>query len=111
MDDWKFAFQVLHTLLTGGIGFYVYMTNKDKVTNKRISDLEQDLDGKLDRHAERIAKVETRADSAPTHGDLEKIHEKINSVNSCAHRMEGQLDGVKNLVQVMHESLMRDYKK
>lgn len=102
----KFGFQVLQFLLTGGIGIYVYMTNKDKVTNDRITDLEKDIDKKSDDHGERIAKLEARVEKAPTHDDLAKLHEKINEVSACVNRLEGEFIGASRTLQLIHETLM-----
>ena len=87
LEIFKFGFQVLQFLLTGGIGVYVYLTNKDKVTNDRISRLEDDIDTKLDVQGERIAKLEANAEKAPTHNDLASIHEKINGVSDDVANM------------------------
>jgi hypothetical protein len=106
MEEWKFAFQVLQFLLTGSIGVYVYMSNKDKVTNDRISKLEDDIDAKFDGHVERIAKLEARAEKAPTHKDMAELHEKVNQVSACVNRLEGEFTGANRTLQLIHETLM-----
>lgn len=111
MEALKFGFQVLQFLLTGGIGIYVYLTNKNKVTNDRISKLENDIDEKLDGHVERIAKIEARAEKAPTHKDMAEIHEKINQVSACVNRLEGELSGWTRTLQLIHETLMEQARK
>lgn len=106
MEVVKFGFQVLQFLLTGGLAFYVYMSNKDKVTNDRITVLEKDIDVKLDEHSERIAKVEVSAEKSPTHDDLSKLHEKINEVAGGMRRLEGELAGMTRTLQLIHETMM-----
>lgn len=106
MAEWEFAFQVLQFLLTGGIGVYVYMSGKDTVTNGRISKLEEDIDSKINSQGERIAKIEARAEKAPTHDDLARLYEKINKQSECLHRLEGEFEGVKRTLQLIHETLM-----
>lgn len=97
----KFLFQILQFLLTGGIGIYVYLTAKNRVTNERISVLENDLDTKLDSHGERIASLEASAKGAPTHNDLSAIHEKINKVGGDVREMAGALRGVNDNLQLL----------
>lgn len=111
IEFFKFGFQVLQFLLTGGIGIYVYLTNKNKVTNDRISKLEGDIDEKLDSHVERIAKIEARAEKAPTHKDMAEIHEKINQVSACVNRLEGEFSGATRTLQLIHETLMEQARK
>ena len=107
MEVIKFGFQVIQFLLTGGVMVYVYLVNKDKVTNDRIERLEDDLDEKLDGQGERIAKLETRADGQPTHEDLSKLHEKINTVSKDISNLSGQFIGVNTLLQTIHRHLMK----
>ncbi len=107
MELMNFGFQVLQFLMTGGVGIYVYLSNKDKVTNDRIGKLEDDLDVRLDGQGERIAKLETRSENSPTHDDLGKIHEKINGLRADVGDLSGQFKGVSNLLQTIHEHLLK----
>lgn len=102
----KFLFQVLTFLMTGGIGIYVYLSNKDKVTNDRIGKLEEDLDAKMDGHIERIVALETRAQTSVTHNDLAEIHEKINKIGSDISSLSGKFTGVSNLLDTLHHYLL-----
>ncbi len=106
MERWDFALKVLQFLLWAGTSFYVYMSNKDKVTNDRITELEKEIDSKSDDHSERIAKLEARAEKSPTHKDMAEIHEKINQVSACVSRLEGEFTGANRTLQLIHETLM-----
>ncbi len=108
IEEWKFAFQVLQFLATGAIGIYVYMSNKNKVTNDRITEFQKDVDGKIDNHSERLAKVEVRAKKSPTHDDLSKLHEKINEVSTCMNRMEGESKVTRRILNLIHETMMSE---
>ena len=107
----KFLFQVLTFLMTGGIGIYVYLSNKDKVTNDRIGKLEDDLDAKLDTHIERIVALETKAESSLTHNDLADIHEKINKIDTDISSLSGEFSGVRNLLNTLHHYLLNGGKQ
>lgn len=106
----KLGFQILQFLITLALGFYVHLTNKDKVTNDRISQIETDIIDKVEAHAERITKVETILEQAPTHSDMAYIHEKINQVSACVKRLEGDFSGAKHTLDLIHEFLMRGRK-
>lgn len=103
----KLLFQVLQFLITGGIGIYVYLATKNRVTNERINALQSDLDNKIDGHGERIAHLEAQAEGAPTHDDLSRLHEKINKVAEGVSNLGGQFKGVENLLNTIHEHLLR----
>ena len=107
IEDLKFGFQVLQFLMTGGVAFYVYMSNKDKVTNERITRLEDEVDSNIKTHSERISRLEVLIDQTPTHEDLSDIHGKVNQVSDCVSRLEGQFSGAKHTLDLIHEFLMK----
>lgn len=89
--EWvKLGFQVLQFLLTGGVGFYVYLSNKDKVTNDRIGKLEEDIDDKFKTYGERIAKLETASENAPDHKDISKVYDSINALAATVNQLVGE---------------------
>jgi hypothetical protein len=101
-----FWVQLAQFLMMCGIGFYVYISNKDRVTNGRIGKLEKDLDRKLDGHIERIVAVETRSEAALTSTDLNGIHEKINKIGNDINLLSGEFSGVRNLLNTLHTFLL-----
>ena len=101
LDEAKFWFQVANTVITALIGAYVYLTNRHRVTNERITVLEREVDARLDNHTERLATMESRLASAPTHQDLEKVHEKLNRVAEDTSRMSGELKGVNDTLRLI----------
>jgi len=94
MESAKFVFQIAQFVLTCGVGFYVYMSNKDKVTNVRIDKLEEDLSEKHEDHGERLASLEAGEKNAIKHSDLSHIHNRINEVDTKVSTLSGKLDGV-----------------
>ena len=98
----KFLFQVMTFLLTGGIGIYVYISNKDKVTNDRIGKLEDDIDDKLDIYSERIAKLE----AGPSKDDIKELHQKVNGVSDGVSALRGEFSATQRILQLIHETLM-----
>lgn len=77
-------------LLTWGVALYMYLANKNKVTNERITRLEDDFDVKFDAHADRLARLEEATERAPSHEDLGKLHEKVNTVAQTMHQLVGE---------------------
>lgn len=102
LDTAKFLLQMLEFLVVGACSVYVYIANKNRVTNERITEMETALEDKLDGHGERIAVLETRADSGPSHGDLSSIHDRITGVGNQVSDIGGRLAGIEsNLRQIM----------
>lgn len=97
----KFLFQVLTFLMTASVGVYVYLSNKDKVTNDRIGKLEEDLDKKLDGHGERIAKLEASSESAPNHADIAKVYDSLNTLAATVNQLVGENRGQSDTLKLI----------
>lgn len=106
IETLKFGFQVLQFLATGAIGVYVYISNKNRVTNDRITGLENDLDARLDGQNERVAKFEEALQHAPTHADLSGLHKRITEVGGDVKLLRGEFKGSKHTLDLIHEHLM-----
>ena len=118
MELAKLAFQIGQFLLTGGVGFYVYMSNKNKVTNDRISALEMGLDTRLDDHASRIARLEEAAKHAPTHTDLSAIYtemkasrqaqaDQMATMREDLRQLRGEFAGASKNIDLITEYLLK----
>ncbi len=94
-------------LLTWGLGFYMHIVSKNKVTNDRITKLESDFDLRMDGQGERIAALEMQLKVAPTHEDLGKLHEKVNRVAESSSRIEGLLEGVAGSVRAIQGEITK----
>lgn len=108
MEMAKLAFQIGQFALTAGVGFYVYMSNKDKVTNDRISKMEDALDSRLDDHATRIARLEEAARHAPTHNDLAKIYTELNATRQSVDMVKGEVAGIRTNTTLITEHLLKN---
>lgn len=111
MEKLDFALKLLQFLLWAGTSFYVYMSNKNKVTNDRIAELEKDVDARAQEHGQRIARLEQRVKTSPTHDDLSKLHEKINEVSACVNRLEGEFSGASHTLALIHDYLLNGGRK
>lgn len=109
----------LGTLL--GFG-WMYMANRDKVTNGRITKLQDDLDTKLDVHAnrltrleaisaqdisERVATLEQHATDAPKHSDLARLHARIDEVAGAIKHLQGESTTQTRILNLVYESLIK----
>ncbi|MEX3614742.1 MAG: DUF2730 family protein [Burkholderia gladioli] len=97
---------IIQFVFTAGIGFYVYISNQDKVTNDRITVLESDVDTRIDQHSERIARLEEAVDHFPTHEDLGELHTRINDVAKGVNTLTGEVKGIQNTLTLIHQYLL-----
>lgn len=92
-DDLVLAMGICNFVLTWGVALYMYMTNKTKATNARIGKLEEDLSSDIREHSERLTHLETIAESAPTHGDIGKVYESLNTLAATVNQLVGENRG------------------
>lgn len=97
---------IANFVLTWGLAFYMHLVNKGKVTEDRITRLEQDLDIKLDGQSERLARLEQDARHAPSHDDLKRIHSRIDDVNERIGTLQGEFSGASRTLNLIHEYLL-----
>jgi len=111
------AISVANFALTWGVALYMYLANKNKVTNERITKLEEqmgekiqqlddDVEGRLVEYGEKIARLEEGAEHGPTRHDLGLLHEKINGVNAQVSTFSGQLSGIDATLRQIMDRIM-----
>lgn len=106
-EDIKIALQVVNMLATFGVGIYVWVSTQDKVTNKRISELEVSTDKRLDDHSDRLARVEQDVQHAPDDEDIKRLHARIDELGGSLRRLEGEFVGANRTLSLIHEFLLK----
>lgn len=116
--DWGLVVDVVWKVGTL-LGFaWMYLANRDKVTNSRIGKLEADMDVKLDNHSDRLTSLERNQAHSPTHDDLGKLYERmtglehrlgdrIETVNGAIKRIEGENAAQTRILNLVYESLVK----
>lgn len=90
------------------LGFiWMFLANRDKVTNARISTLQEEIDGKLDEHGNRLTSLERTQELGPTHDDLGKLHGRIDELSSLLKRIEGESSAQTRILNLVYESLIK----
>jgi len=99
MDFW---WKVFITIINLGIGAYLFWERNNNSTRNRIDSLETDVDGRLDKHGERITKLE----GGPTHGRIDEAHARITDVARAVSGMAGEMQGMKTVLNLIHDHLL-----
>lgn len=97
----KFALQVVNLAGTGAVALYMYLVNRNRVTNERITALEDKVDARIDDHADRLARIETAAGRAPSHEDIGKLYERVNALSGTVSELKGVLTGVSDTLRLI----------
>lgn len=101
----KFWFDVTQFLLTGGIAFYVYISNKQRVTNERLGKFEEDVDVRIDDHATRLARVEETIRHLPINKDIDGVREMVARVGGDVKGLTAEVAGLRELVRPMQRTI------
>ena len=101
------AISLANFALTWGVALYMYLANKNKVTNERINALQDDIDDWKDDHTERIVALEATAKGAPNHSHLGGLHEKINTVGNDVSGIAGRLDGIESTLRQLTSEILK----
>lgn len=105
IEQLKLLFNVLQFLLTGGIGFYVYMSNKNRVTNERMGKMEDDIDTRLDDHSSRLARVEETVRHLPMNKDIDGVRYMVASVGGDVKALTAEVTGLRELMKPMQHTI------
>jgi hypothetical protein len=128
-DEWRIAVDLAQFTATSGVGIAVWLMGRDRVRREQIARLENTMDGRLDQHAqrisahearlsaipdvqtcnrhmERVAAIEGRANSAPTHGDIARVHQRLDGQSAALSELTGGLKRVEHLLDTLHQHLL-----
>ncbi len=107
LDVWgDWIYKIVTGLISVAAALYARMAHKDRVTSERIEAVNEHLD----QHADRLAIIETRLQHLPTHQDMALIHEKVNELNRCVSRVEGEFKQMNHGVRLIHQHLLQKEK-
>lgn len=94
-------------VLTWALGFYVYLLNQGKVTNDRVSKLEETLNEKHEEHSSRLAVVETLAKGQISRTELAALYESVNALAATVNQLVGETKLQSECLRLMMNAMAR----
>jgi predicted component of type VI protein secretion system len=73
----RLVFEAITFLVAGGASVYVYLSNRNAATNRRIGTVAREIHERVDGHEHRLTKVEAAVGIAPTHDDIAGLKEGV----------------------------------
>ena len=107
-EHMKLWIDVAQFVVMSAIGVWMYLERRNDKTNDRVSKLEDELGEKLDSHDGRLMRVETQVEHLPQVSDLEKLYERVRTVDHRTSHMEGEFREVRRTLGLIHEYLMKE---
>ena len=103
LNQVKILFDIASSVVVMAVAIYVWFINRTDANKKKIEELEKDIDGRLDDHAERLTGIEVSIDHLPDNKAVERIHNRIDQVAQATTRIEGILSMVQGNTQMLHQ--------
>lgn len=122
-------FQWVNLGVTMVVGIYVWLTNRNRVTHARITELQErtskttadiqtefrhdlhriegEIESRLDIYGAQLARLEEGLKHVPDMEELRAIHERINTVSEMVTQLKGESSGMNNLLRTIHEHLLK----
>ncbi|MFT3758995.1 hypothetical protein [Thauera sp.] len=113
---------IINTLVIWAAAIYTFLANRNRVTNERITSLQNsltrnveslrgDMDSRLDRHAERLTRVESDLKHAPTDEDIKRLHARIDDMAGSLKELGGEFKGANHTLQLIHSYMLQQGKQ
>ncbi len=124
---WRFWFDILQLGGLCVLGGYSWWANREKVNAKRFASLEEEVrsrvtsealkvihkerDALCSKHQVRTEALETTLRGAPTRSEISNLTHEISVLTSKLGRLEGRLDGLNRVADLINEFLINQGSK
>ncbi len=89
-----FGFQLLNAAASAGLWLYVRYGDRNLRIDQRLEAVESKFDVRLDEQDRVIARLTGMIERAPTHSDLSKLYDKVNTTAQAVSQMSGEMKGI-----------------
>ena len=108
---------VMLFLMNFSLAVFVTVSNRSKVANdelKSIKDaLQKDIKAsrdsvtdRLERHGERLSRIETEIENSVGNDDLVAVHRRVDEILASSNKMNGQLEMVISNLKEIHSHIL-----
>ena len=100
------GFQILNALASASLWIYVKYGDRNNAVDRKFAELEESMDKRIDDLEKGQAAIKSSLVHAPTHGDLARIHTRIDEVAKGISHIQGEFTGTSKTVDLIHNFLM-----
>lgn len=128
-QEWRIVVDVVQFAATSTVGVFVWLSSRDRVRAAQLGNIESAIDRRIDSHAvmlsehatrlaalpgaeecgthfSRIAAIEARAAAGPTHGDIARVHQRLDTQVEALATLGGGVTRIEHLVNTLHQHLL-----
>ena len=126
--QWQLAWDIAQFSLTGIVGIYVYLSQREQVRRDALARLENDVDARLEELHTALAKIEAKLETQPTwskcsaqhqriavleeafkgamkSADLGRVHARIDEIDKGLAELRGEVKASTHLLQTIDHHL------
>lgn len=107
IEESKFLVDLAQTVVIAIIGIMNWLHNRQRVTNDTINRLEQNIDERLDRHTERLTRVEADMRNVPSHNDLAEIYREMRKISETMAGINASVTALAATLKALDEQVAR----
>ena len=98
LDFW---WKVGITVMNAGVWLYLFLLNRNRVTNERINRMETHMTESIGGHGNRLTALEQDRLHAPNHADMARLYERVNSTAMAVSEMSGEMKGLNDNLRLI----------
>lgn len=96
-----FAFQLVNAVATVGVWLYVRYGDRNQQIDRKFDGIQSDFDRRMDDQDKIIARLTGMIERAPTHNDLSKLYDKVNTTAQAVSQMSGEMRGINDNLRLI----------
>ncbi len=90
MNTLRLVFDVVVTLAVFGNFWWSILDRKNRATAQELADHKRVASDAVSAISERLTKIESQVENAPSHADLARVYESINGLAATVNKLVGE---------------------
>jgi archaellum component FlaC len=111
MIDWKIVIDLAQWITTLGIAFFVWISGKQRATRSQINEVKDAADARLDRHEQRLTKMEEHIRHMPSASDFKELSDRLHQFHGDLREVSTEVKNFRELTGMVRRQieLMDEY--
>jgi len=107
IEESKFLVDLAQTVVIAIIGVMNWLHNRQRVTNDTINRLQNNIDERLDKHTERLTRVEADMRNVPNHADLAEIYREMRTISATMATINAAMTSNAATLKALNDQVAR----
>lgn len=103
--DWAIVIDVAQWVTTLGIGFFVWISSKQRATRGQIDQVKDDADKRLDNQEARIITIEEHIRHMPKTDDFRELSDRIHQLHGDLREVSTNVKNFENVTGILRDQL------